>query len=190
MKIIGLNGSPRKNGNTASLLQSLLEGAAKEGAETKVLNLNEMNIRGCQGCNGCKKKGHCVIQDDMQTIYQAINDGDIGDILVFASPIYMWQMTSQLKAVLDRLYAYVTIDYKSILPKPIKVVLIFTQHRSDRESFMNYFNSVAGILRVIGFVPIPEIIVGIGLKELSDVKNNEELMRSAYNFGRRLVQTN
>jgi multimeric flavodoxin WrbA len=184
MKIVGFIGSPRKNGNTAMLLNSVIAGAEKEGAECLVYYLNELNIRGCQGCNACKNKGHCIILDDMQNIYQAINDADV---LVFSSPIYMWQMSAQLKLVIDRLYAYLNTDYSSRLSKPIKFALLFTQHRTGEDAFMNYFQSVAGILKVIGFEFVPEILVGPGLHIAGEIKSNNALIEKAYELGRKLA---
>ncbi|GBF35281.1 iron-sulfur flavoprotein [Desulfocucumis palustris] len=184
MKIVGFMGSPRKNGNTAILLNKVMEGAEKEGTQTTVYYPNDLNLRGCQGCNACKKKGHCVIPDDMQNIYKAIDEADV---LIFASPVYMWGMTAQLKLVVDRLYAYMNADYSSRITKPIKFALIFTQHREDQEAFMPYFKSVAGILKVIGFEFIPEILVGSGLHDAGEVKSNNTLLGKAYAYGVRLL---
>jgi len=69
MKIIGINASPRKKANTQTLVEAVLEGAAEKGAETRMVNLREMNINGCLGCEGCKKHlGKCVQKDDFHNI--------------------------------------------------------------------------------------------------------------------------
>ena len=106
MKIVGIMGSPRKHGNTAVLLNQVLEGAKTAGSRTAIFYPNEMNIRGCQGCDACKTKGHCVVRDDMREIYKAI---DQAELLVLATPVYMWAMSAQLKLVVDRLYAYLKL---------------------------------------------------------------------------------
>ena len=116
MKIVGIMGSPRKQGNTSILLNKVIEGANEFGGEAIVFNPNAMNIYGCQGCEACKTKGYCVIKDDMQEIYRAIDEADV---LVLASPIYMWAMSAQLKLVVDRLYAYMNADYSTALTRPI-----------------------------------------------------------------------
>ncbi len=184
MKIVGFMGSPRKNGNTAVLLQQVMEGAQKEGAECTIYYLNDLKIKGCQGCNACKRKGYCVIPDDMQNIYQIINEADV---LVFSSPVYMWGMTAQLKLMIDRLYAYMNADYSSRLAKPIKFALLFTQHRAVEDAFMPYFESVAGILEVIGFKFVPDIVVGSGLHDAGEVKSNDALLERAYELGRKVA---
>jgi multimeric flavodoxin WrbA len=66
MKILAFNGSPRKKGNTETLLSEVLLGAASKGAETRLICLNELNMKGCQGCGACRKKlGACVQKDDV-----------------------------------------------------------------------------------------------------------------------------
>lgn len=184
MKFVGFLGSPRKHGNTSILLHNLMDGAKDNGAQTTLYYLNDLCLKGCQGCNACKKKGHCVILDDMQDIYGSINEADV---LVFASPVYMWGMTAQLKLLIDRLYAYMNTDYSSKLVRNIKFSLIFTQHRADPEAFMPYFQSVSGILTVIGFQFIPEILVASGLHDAGEVRNNSIIMEKSYRLGQELV---
>jgi len=69
----------------------------------------------------------------------------------------MWAMSAQLKLVVDHLYAYMNADYSTALTRPVKIGLIFTQHRADPNAFMPYFLSVASILKVIGFTPKTDI---------------------------------
>lgn len=185
MNIVGFMGSPRKNGNTAILLEQLMQGAANAGAQTSIFYPNELNLAGCQGCRACKTAGHCVVQDDMQKVYQAINKADT---LIFASPVYMWQMTAQLKLVMDRLYAYLKPDHTNALPKPVKVALVFTQHQPDKELFMPYFKWLARIFKFLGFEPIPEVLVGPGLSEAGEIVNDLTLMSQAYKLGEKLAR--
>lgn len=183
MNIIGIMGSPRKQGNTEFLLKKVIEGAKAAGDQSVVFQPNLMNLRGCQACDACKTKGRCVIQDDMQSVYWAI---DAADLLLFASPVYMWSMSAQLKLVLDRLYAYMNADYTSRLAKPVKVGLVFTQHRADASGFMPYFHSVAEILKLIGFDPAPDVFVGAGLSEPGQAEENTAMVFEAIQYGRRL----
>lgn len=87
MKVIGFIASPRKEGNTAWTVHKILEGAKEQGAETESWCFNDLDINPCQGCFGCKNgdKG-CVINDDMQILYDAIEHADV---LVLGSPVYM-----------------------------------------------------------------------------------------------------
>ena len=110
MKALAVLGSYRKGeGNTAGLLDMLLEEMRALGAECESLWLPSLNIEGCRGCGWCQgderlKAGRrCLTNDGMQEIY---DDIETADILIVATPVYMWHVTSQTKAFIDRLYTY------------------------------------------------------------------------------------
>jgi len=102
MKIVGILGSPRKEGNTETLLDLALGEAQKKGVFTDKIALRDKSIAPCDGCQACMKTGKCVIEDDAQEIYQAMLDSDG---IIWATPVYFWSMTSQTKALMDRTYA-------------------------------------------------------------------------------------
>jgi multimeric flavodoxin WrbA len=101
MFILGLQGSPRKNGNTNYLIKTFMNEAEKSGARTHVIEVSEKKIIPCIGCGVCEKKGHCITQDDDMTleIYALLRQADV---VVAASPIYFYNVTAQLKALIDR----------------------------------------------------------------------------------------
>jgi multimeric flavodoxin WrbA len=101
--IVVVTGSPRLKGNSELLANAFIEGAKEAGCSIAKFNASEMEINGCTACEYCfANKGRCAQKDDMQEIYRALHQAKI---LVFASPIYYYGFTSQLKAVIDRLYA-------------------------------------------------------------------------------------
>ena len=101
MKIVVLNGSPRKNGNTEIMCNTFAEAA--KAHEVVRLDIAQMNIRGCMGCKYCyTHQGECVQKDDMAKVLETLKDANM---VVFASPIYWFDITAQLKTVIDRLYA-------------------------------------------------------------------------------------
>lgn len=104
MKVVTFMGSPRAKGNTATMVQALTQGIADHVTkEIAAFSPAKMNIGPCRGCEAChKKEGRCIQQDDMQKIWQELTDAEV---LVFATPLYWWGMTAQLKAVVDRFYA-------------------------------------------------------------------------------------
>lgn len=102
MKIVVLNGSPRKGGNTEIMAEQFVQ-SVRDEHDVVVLPVGRMHIRGCLGCGFCyAHQGECVQKDEMQTVYDALRDADL---VVFASPIYWFDITAQLKTVIDRLYA-------------------------------------------------------------------------------------
>jgi len=109
MKITILNGSPRIGGNTEIMAKAFENGAVEAGHDVSLINLAGKNISGCLGCQYCfTHDGECVQKDDMADILTII---DHTDLLVFASPIYWFDITSQLKAVIDRMYARAKIGF-------------------------------------------------------------------------------
>ena len=123
-KICILNGAGKKNGNTAAMIKAFADAAATNGNEVKGFYLQSMNIKGCLDCGGCRRKeknseNPCVQKDDMVEIYAAFKDADV---LVFASPVYWWDITGTLKTAIDRLYAGVN----NFTPKEKSTVLLMT----------------------------------------------------------------
>lgn len=104
MKIVVLNGSARKNGNTAAMVGAFQKGAEEVGHEVLVFPVANMDIHGCRGCEYCHTKGDgaCIQEDDMQEVYQNWHDMDM---LVLASPIYYGSHSGQLSCALHRTYA-------------------------------------------------------------------------------------
>ncbi len=103
MKITILNGSPRKGGNTDIMVEEFVRGAKEAGHDTEIVPVGRMSIKGCLGCQYCfAHDGECVQKDDMVTVLESI---DQADMVVFAAPIYWFDITAQLKSAIDRMYA-------------------------------------------------------------------------------------
>ncbi|MCH4181159.1 MAG: flavodoxin family protein [Atopobiaceae bacterium] len=102
-KVVILNGSPRRNGNTQSMSAAFAERAKRDGHEVETLDLQELKIHGCAACDACYTTGKpCVFDDDpWNTVAPDILTADV---VVFSGPVYWYGMTAQLKAVLDRMY--------------------------------------------------------------------------------------
>lgn len=102
-KIVVLLGSPRKNGNTEKLANAFIRGAESAGHQVTKFSVVDTKVNGCTGCDYCVSHGgQCVQKDGMQPVYEALMQADI---LVFASPVYYFGWTAQLKAMVDRFYA-------------------------------------------------------------------------------------
>jgi multimeric flavodoxin WrbA len=139
MYVLALNGSPRKDSTTATLLKKALEGAASHGAETELVHLNELRMRGCQACFACKKRdgksyGRCVQKDDMTPLYEKMEQADA---LFLGSPLYFGTITAPAKVFVERLYPYLNYrDLSSNFPKEIKTGLISTMGVNDQEMIL------------------------------------------------------
>jgi multimeric flavodoxin WrbA len=99
MQVLGINGSPHENGNTAYALRYALARLEEAGGETAYIALAGKSIHSCRGCFSCRESGRCVQDDDMRAILDAIRRCDC---LLLASPVYMGLVTGQMKTMMDR----------------------------------------------------------------------------------------
>ncbi|ADL49973.1 flavodoxin family protein [Clostridium cellulovorans] len=153
MKVYAINGSPRKNKNTATLLQKALDGvkeAAKDKeVETEIINLYDLNYTGCKSCFACKRiggtsYGKCAVKDDIHEVLEKISQADG---VIFGSPIYFGTITGQLQSFLERLlFPYLVYDknYSTISPKKMPIAFIYTMNVAedfmDNVGYLSTFN--------------------------------------------------
>lgn len=184
MKIISFLGSPRKQGNTAALLNKVLQGACSNpNVESETIFLEEENINPCMGCNSCKKSENlkCVIKDDMQKIYTKIEDADL---IIIATPIYWWSVTAQTKTLVDRFYG---MNFKSpnLNLEDKKIMLLMTYGgalpNSGPERVELNFKEICDYMKisVAG-------VLGVCTEKI-EVSNNEQALKEAYNLGRNVL---
>lgn len=121
MKVIAVNGSPRKTWNTATLLEHALAGATGSGAETELVHLYDLEFKGCISCFACKKiggknYGRCAVNDDLTPILKKISEADA---LILGTPVYFGAETGEMRSFLERLmfpFLTYTPDYAPIFP--------------------------------------------------------------------------
>lgn len=175
-KIIILNGSPRKAGNTATLSASFKKGAEAAGNQVSEFFIDAMNIQGCKGCFGGGKDCHspCVQKDDMDIIYPLYKEADV---VVLASPLYYWSISGQLKTAFDRLFAIAECD--SNYHNPIKKsVLIMAAEGYGFEESEYWYDRLE---KHLGWKSLGKILCG-GVMNIGDIKGNEKL-EEAYKLG-------
>ncbi|HEX9060341.1 MAG TPA: flavodoxin family protein [Clostridia bacterium] len=139
MKVIAVNGSPRKDWNTAILLKNALEGAASQGAETEIIHLYDLSFKGCISCFSCKLKGgkscgKCVLNDDLKPLLSKIEESDA---VILGSPIYFGGVTGVMRSFLERLmFQYLVYDanYSSLSKKKIKGGFIYTMNVDEKRA--------------------------------------------------------
>jgi len=100
MKVIGINGSSRKGGNTSILIKTVFEQLEKEGIETELIELADKEIKGCMGCFACQKNKQCIIKNDF--FNEAFNKMVDADGIILGSPVYSADISSKMKAFLER----------------------------------------------------------------------------------------
>lgn len=104
MKVLIYNGSPRQGGNTKTAVTKIAEGFANwPGAQVEVVDVAKKNLKGCINCDGCfKNDGNCVLPDDGADLMRQMEEAEG---LIFASPVYWWGVSAQLKALIDKMYS-------------------------------------------------------------------------------------
>jgi multimeric flavodoxin WrbA len=177
-KILGIIGSPRKNGNTHVLVSRILEGAESKGFLPETVFLNDLRIQECNGCHACWKTGSCAKKDDMSNLYQKIIESDV---IVFGTPVYWYGPTALMKAFIDRFIffngptnrikiknklAIIAIPFEEEDMKTVAPVIAFF------ERSLNYLE-----MNLVGKLIVP----GVTLK--GEVKDKVEYMEKAYQLG-------
>jgi multimeric flavodoxin WrbA len=155
-KIIGFIASPHKNGNTAWIVNQILEGAKQQGAQTQSYSSSELDIKPCRGCLSCHNNSDrgCVVNDDMQKLYTAIEDADA---IVLGSPIYMGQMSGQAKMFTDRLFAAISPRFSPHYKQKAvtkKLILTFNQGNPDPGLFQPYLDYTKHMFEMLEFAVI------------------------------------
>lgn len=181
MKIVTINGSPRKNGCSEKLIGKIVEEVKEVGGEITSFMPNKMKIKGCQSCMACRKDNICVIKDDMIDIYEAIEDADV---VVVGVPIYFHEMSAQLKMVFDRFYSYTRMDsnfkFSSTMKKGKKCVLVVSHGNHDENVYKEYAKSLEGKFKHVGFEEVEIFIASDSMSE------HPEYLEACYEIGKNL----
>lgn len=184
MNVLSIIGSPIKNGTTEKLVDELHKGIISKHnyADTSKLFLQGQQIEPCIACNCCQKAldNRCVIQDDMMENYDKIISADV---LVFATPIYWWNVSAQLKLFIDRMYALLKDDDVSNFQGK-KVILIMTfqgeRPNSGPKIVEKIFEDMCKYLKM-------DLVISLGVYTgASSQKEIEEAMENSFDIGTRL----
>jgi multimeric flavodoxin WrbA len=182
MKIVCLLGSPRKKGNSATIANRFCSTAESLGAEVKTFALNELQYRGCQACMLCKTKlDRCALKDDLAEVLEAARETDV---LVLASPVYFGDISSQLKAFMDRTYSYLVPDFmtnprKSRFAPGKKLVFILAQNNPDPRNFADIYPKFQFFTQAYGGFSESHLIRACGVGEPGEVESHEDVMKLA-----------
>ena len=169
-KIVILNGSPRRNGNTSTLVKAFTEGAGSAGHTVTEFFLDRMEIHGCKGCSGGRSSRECpcVQKDDMIQIYAAVRECDV---IVMASPLYYWNMSGQLRTAVDRLFALEEGDGNLLRGHDRSCALLMAAEGNGFEDVVQYFDHLMEHLR---WKNLGHVLAG-GNGEVGDIQGKPEI---------------
>ncbi|OGF51217.1 MAG: hypothetical protein A2044_05560 [Candidatus Firestonebacteria bacterium GWA2_43_8] len=186
MLILGINGSPRKGGNTDILLGYALQGAKMAGASVNRVNLGEYKYSPCLSCDNQRKDGKCIVKDDMEKVYSLFNDADG---IIIASPVYFGSVSAQLKMMIDRFQCRWSAKYlhKTIKRDKSRTGAFICIEASDKVSFFENSRSVVKNLFVTLDIDYSAELLCAGLEKKAEVLNKKDLLSKAEKLGADIV---
>jgi multimeric flavodoxin WrbA len=188
LKVLSINGSRRKTGNTEHLIESILTPAVKGGIQVETLFLGDYNIGACTGCEGCSSSWDCVIKDDFAQIVKKIDEAKG---IVLASPTYWYSVTSDMKRFIDRCYSLIQfpVNRKEWIAKyqaSEKVCVTAAVCEQTEESMMgNTLSLLTDFSKDIG-LDVIEAVKGLGFFEAGSIKADHDLLQKAEMTGQKL----
>jgi len=188
MNVVAFQGSPRIEGNADILLAETLKGIPESGHEVRLFRLNFMNIKTCQDCGGCEKTGKCVINDDMDEVYDAIRGADR---VILASPVFFFALTAQSKAMIDRCQAFWCEKYllkRSIPGGPVgrRGLLLLVGGMKKEVGVQCGEATAKAFFRTIS-VPEHETLSFLGVDAKGAILEHPTALRQAYEAGKKLI---
>lgn len=177
-KIVILNGSPRRNGNTSALVKAFVRGAESVGNEVTEFFLDRMEIHGCKGCFG----GHssqacpCVQKDDMDKIYPVVRESEV---IVLATPLYYWNMSGQIRTAIDRLFALEEGDGNLLRGHDRACALLMAAEGHGFDDVVLYYEH---LMEHLQWKDLGHILAG-GNGDVGDIEGKAELQQ-AYELGK------
>ena len=176
-KVLIISSSPRKGGNSETLAAAFAKGAQEAGNPVETVSLRDKQIGFCKGCFACLKLGHCVIQDDAVEIAAKMHDADI---LVFATPVYYYSVSGQLKTMLDRANPLFGTDYAFT-----KAYLLATAAEAEPETVEGAVKAVQGWVDCFERCELADTIFAGGVNGIGDIAGHPAL-DTAYQTGREI----
>ena len=176
-KVLILSSSPRKGGNSETLAAVFAKGAQEAGNQVETVYLREKQYGFCKGCLACQKLGHCVIKDDAVEIAAKMHDADV---LVFATPVYYYSVSGQLKTMLDRANPLFGTDYAFT-----KVYLLATAAEDEPETVAGSEKAVQGWVDCFERCELAGTVFAGGVNGVGDIAGHPAL-EEAYQMGKEI----
>ncbi len=189
LKVLGIAGSPRRGGNTDLLLAEVMKGAASKGAIVNTIILSNLDISPCQHCDACLEAGKCRIKDDMQMVY---NELEQADRIILASPLQFMGVSAQAKAMIDRCQAMWARKYVLHQPplgdrRERKGLFISVGGRKAANMFEPAVVTVKSLFTVLDITYAGELLFP-GVDEKGAIARNPDALNQAFLAGQKLVE--
>lgn len=173
--VVVVSSTLRNNGNSEILAQKFAKGAKDAGHEVEFISLKDKDIKFCKGCLACQRLGHCVIKDDTIEIVEKMKNADV---IAFATPIYYYEMSGQLKTLLDRGNSMYSSDYKFR-----DIYFLATAADTNPHAADIAVNGLGGWVMCYPKSQLKRVILGAGAEAPADILHNPAL-DEAYEAGK------
>ncbi|MHB8130619.1 MAG: flavodoxin family protein [Mobilitalea sp.] len=183
-KIVAFIGSGRNNANISTIVNEITRGASENKVDIIIYHLSDMNIKPCRGCFYCRKNEYCCIKDEMNEIINELKDADA---VIIGSPVYMFQISGQVKLLMDRLYPLLSGEPGNygLRYGNKKAVAVYSQGSPNIDSFKEYFDYNKKSLGLLGLNVIDTLIC-VNANNMNSATENTELLTKAYHIGKGL----
>ncbi len=175
-KVLVISSSLRNKSNSETLARQAAKGAQDAGHEVEFITLKDKTLNFCKGCLVCQKTMQCVIKDDVAKIAQKIGKADV---LIFANPIYYYELCGQLKTLLDRCNPLYPSDYRFR-----EVYLITTSIEDTEEVSDTAAGGMQGWVDCFPKAKLMSVLSGGGLSDPADAEESETFLQAAYELGK------
>ncbi len=183
-RVLILTASPRDNSNSTILALKAAEGVNAAGGEADVVPIGTLKIAPCNACDACRTtpEAGCVIKDDMQPLYQKIEDAQG---IIFATPVYWFNVSAQMKLFIDRTYAVHDEGRYALTGKDVGVILTY----EDEDVFVSGgINALRSFQDICAYVKADLVGMVYGSAgKAGDVQTNGKLLQKAYDLGRKIA---
>ena len=177
-KILIVSTSLRANSNSEYLARECEKGAADGGNDVEFISLKGKKIGYCTGCLACQRTGKCVLRDDAAEFLEKVGNADT---LVFATPIYYYEMCGQMKTLLDRLNPLYSADYNFR-----KVYMIATAAENSDSAFEKAYNGLLGWVDCFEKAQLCGLVAGGGINNGGEAEKRPDVKRRAHELGKSL----
>lgn len=177
-KVLILSTSLRSGSNSDILARECEKGAIDAGHKTELISLKGKEIKFCIGCLTCLNGGNCVLKDDVREIMEKVKEAEV---IIYATPIYYYEMSGQMKTLLDRLNPLYSSDYKFR-----DIYMIATAAEDEESAFEKAYQGLLGWTDCFEKAKLRGIVAGGGISEAQEAGRHMEIMRKAYEMGRNL----
>lgn len=175
-KVLVISTSLRRNSNSDYIAREFERGAKDAGNDVEYISLIGKKIDFCVGCLSCQKTQKCVIKDDANEIAEKVKNADV---VVYATPVYYYEMSGQMKTLIDRMNCLFTTDYS------FRDVYLLAASAENEESAMDgAIKGLQGWIDCYEKSKLAGVIRATGLTQAGEAKNDTEILRKAYEMGR------